>query len=78
MVPDPFKPSQAGIDLGMGADLQQQVMSQILERRKRSQLVANQPPAQYGALALGPGTPGTGNTGGLALSALMGTGVMGG
>ena len=78
MVPDPFKPSQAGIDLGMGADLQQQVMSQILERRKRSQLVANQPPPAYGALALGPGTPGTGTTGGLALSALMGTGVMGG
>ena len=42
-VPDPFKPSQAGMDLGMGAELQQQVMSQILERRKKAMLAATAP-----------------------------------
>ena len=78
MVPDPFKPSQAGIDLGMGADLQQQVMSQVLERRKKAMLAANAPPPAYGALALGPGTSGAGNTGGMQLQSLLGTGVMGG
>jgi hypothetical protein len=75
-VPDPFKPSQAGIDLGMGADLQQQVMSQILERRKRSMLAAQQAnaPTTYGALSLGPPQTGVGNTGGMALNVLMSTG----
>jgi hypothetical protein len=77
-MPDPFAPSQAGIDLGMGAELQQQVMSQVLERRKKALLTANQTPPAFGALAMGPGTNGAGNTGGMALQALMGTGVMGG
>jgi hypothetical protein len=77
-VPDPFKPSQAGIDLGMGADLQMQVQSQILERRKKAMLAANQPPPAYGALAMGPGVSGSGNTGGMALQALLGQGISGG
>jgi hypothetical protein len=78
MMPDPFKPSQAGIDLGMGVQLQQQVMSQILERRKKAMIAATQPAPAYGALALGPGTSGQGNTGGLALQALLGQGISGG
>jgi hypothetical protein len=69
--------SQAGIDLGLGADLQQQVDSEILDRRKRALLVANQQPGAFGALALS-GVSGVGNTGGMALQALMGAGVMGG
>ena len=76
-MPTPFKPSIAGEALGMGAELQQQVMSQILERRKRGLLAAQQAnaPTSYGALALGPPTTGIGNTGGLALQTLMGTGA---
>lgn len=77
-LPDPFSPSQAGMDLGLGADLQQQVMSQVLEKRKRSLLGQNQEAPAFGALALGPGTNGAGNTGGMALQALMGSGVSGG
>lgn len=80
-VPNPLVPtdpnaySQAGVDLGMGADLQQQVMDQILERRKRTMLAAQQTAPAFGALAMGEGVTGAGNTGGLALQALMGTGV---
>ena len=59
----------------MGADLQSQVMQQVLERRKRAMLAANQTPAAFGALAMGQNTNGTGNTGGMALQALMNTGV---
>ena len=77
-MPNPFKPSQAGMDLGMGAELQQQVMSQILERRKKAMLAATAPAPAYGALALGPGTSGAGNTGGMALNMLLGQGVAGG
>lgn len=82
--PNPFvstgasAPSQAGIDLGMGADLQQQVMDQVMERRKRMMLAAGQTAPAFGALAMGSGVTGSGNTGGLALQALMGTGVLGG
>ena len=72
---DPFAPSQAGLDLGMGADLQSQVMQQVMERRKRAMLAANQTPAAFGALAMGSNFNGTGNTGGIALQALMNTGV---
>ena len=68
-------PSQAGLDMGMGAELQQQVMDTVLERRKRALLAANQTAPAFGALAMGPGYNGTGNTGGFALQALMGTGV---
>lgn len=75
---DPSGVSQAGVDLGMGADLQQQVMDQVMQRRKATLLAANQQPAAFGALAMGEGVTGTGNTGGMALRALMGTGVMGG
>ncbi len=87
MVPNPFQPgnpfemkSPGGgmADLGMGAELQQQVMSQVLERRKRGLLSSNQTAPAFGALAMGPGETGAGNTGGMALQALMGTGVMGG
>lgn len=67
--------SQPGLDLGMGAELQQQVMDQVLERRKRTMLAANQTAPAFGALALGIGINGTGNTGGMALQALMNTGV---
>ena len=67
--------SQAGVDLGMGADLQQQVMDQIMERRKRTMLAAGQTAPAFGALAMGSGYNGAGNTGGIALQALMGTGV---
>jgi hypothetical protein len=77
-MPDPFAPSQAGLDLGLGAELQQQVMSDVLDRRKKALLGANQPAPAFGALALGPGVTGAGNTGGMALQALMGTGVSGG
>lgn len=77
-MPDPFSASQAGMDLGMGAELQSQVMAQILEKRKRSMVSENQTAPAFGALALGPGTNGAGNTGGMALQALMGTGVNGG
>lgn len=79
--PNPLVPtnpgafSQAGIDLGMGADLQQQVMDQILERRKRAMLATQQTAPAFGALAMGSGYTGAGNTGGMALQALMGTGV---
>lgn len=76
--PMPFTPSQPGMDLGMGADLQQQVMSEVLERRKRAMLAAGQTAPAFGALAMGPGSTGAGNTGGMALQALMGTGVAGG
>jgi hypothetical protein len=82
--PNPLVPtnpgafSQAGVDLGMGADLQQQVMDQILERRKRTLLAANQTSPAYGALAMGDGVTGAGNTGGIALQALMGSGITGG
>jgi hypothetical protein len=72
---DPFAPSQAGMDLGMGADLQSQVMQQVMERRKRAMLAANQTPAAFGALAMGSGVTGAGNTGGIALQALMGQGI---
>ncbi len=74
-VTNPFAPSQAGVGLGMGADLQKQVMDQIMQRRKASLLTANQQPAAFGALAMGTNTTGAGNTGGLALQALMNTGV---
>lgn len=82
--PNPLVPmnpgavSQAGVDLGMGADLQQQAMDQIMARRKATLLAANQQPAAFGALAMGTGVTGAGNTGGMALQALMGTGVTGG
>lgn len=72
------KPSQAGIDLGMGAELQKQTMDQVLERRQRTMLAANQTAPAFGALAMGSGTTGAGNTGGMALKALMGAGVAGG
>lgn len=72
---DPGAFSQAGIDLGMGADLQQQVMDQILEKRRRTMMAANQTAPAYGALAMGEGVTGMGNTGGIALQALMGSGV---
>ena len=75
---DPNAVSQAGLDLGLGADLQQQVMDEIQKRRKLALLGANQQPAAFGALSLGPNVTGAGNTGGMALQALMGTGVMGG
>lgn len=70
---DPGAVSRAGVDLGMGADLQQQVMDQILERRKRTMLAASQTAPAFGALAMGTGYSGVGNTGGMALQALMGT-----
>ncbi len=70
-----MNPSQAGVDLGMGADLQQQVMDQVLEKRKRTMLAANQTAPAFGALAMGVGINGTGNTGGMALQALMNTGM---
>lgn len=76
--PNPLIPgavSQAGLDLGMGSELQNQVMNEVLERRKRTLLAANQQPGSFGALALGVGINGTGNTGGMALQALMNTGV---
>jgi hypothetical protein len=66
------------MDLGMGADLQRQVESEILERRRRALLAANQQPAAFGALSTGIGVNGIGNTGGIALQALMGPGVNGG
>lgn len=72
---NPGSISQAGVDLGMGADLQQQVNDQVLERRKRAMLAAGQTAPAFGALALGTGVTGAGNTGGMALQALMGTGV---
>lgn len=63
----------------MGDQLQQQVMAQVLEKRKRSLLAANTSAPAFGALALGASTtPGAGGTGGMALQALMGTGVAGG
>ncbi len=74
-MPDPFAPSQAGLDLGMGADLQSQVQAEVLERRKRAMLAAGQTAPAFGALAMGSGATGAGNTGGMALQALMGTGV---
>lgn len=79
--PSPLVPSnpgafsQAGVDLGMSTDLQQQAMDQIMERRKRTMLAANQTAPAFGALAMGSGYSGVGNTGGMALQALMGTGV---
>jgi hypothetical protein len=72
---NPSSVSQAGVDLGMGADLQQQVMDQIMERRKRTLLASVQGPAAFGALAMGPNVTGSGNTGGMALQALMNTGA---
>lgn len=75
---DPNAISQAGVDLGMGADLQQQVMDQLMERRKRAMLTAVQQPNAFGALAMGQNVTGAGNTGGMALQALMGTGIIGG
>ncbi len=75
---DPGAISQAGVDLGMGADLQRQVMDQVMERRQRTMLAANQTAPAFGALAMGTGVNGAGNTGGMALQALMGVGVMGG
>lgn len=75
--PNPLLPnnaSQAGVDLGMGADLQQQVMDTVIERRKRTMMAANQQAPAFGALAMGSGVTGMGNTGGMALQALMGTG----
>lgn len=71
----PNNPSQAGLDLGMGTELQQQVMDQVLEKRKRTMLAANQTAPAFGALAMGVGINGTGNTGGMALQALMNIGV---
>lgn len=57
--------SAAGGDLGLGDELQNQVTAEIMERRKKSMLAANQSSAAYGALGLGVNTsPGTGNTGG--------------
>jgi hypothetical protein len=70
-----MNPSQAGLDLGMGSELQQQVMDQVIERRKRTMIAAGQQPAQFGALAMGAGVTGQGNTGGMALQALMNIGV---
>lgn len=78
LVPMNPGPGQAGIDLGMGADLQQQVMDQIMERRKRTMIAAGQTAPSFGALAMGSEVTGAGNTGGMALQALMGQGVMGG
>lgn len=75
---DTNKPSRAGLDLGMGAELQKQTMDQVLERRQRTMLAANQTAPAFGALAMGSGTTGAGNTGGMALRALMGAGVAGG
>ena len=75
---NPNSISQAGVDLGMGADLQQQVMAQILERRKRTMIAADQQAPAFGALAMGANVTGAGNTGGMALQALMGTGMPGG
>ena len=75
LLPAPGGISQAGVDLGMGADLQRQVLDQVMERRKRGLLAANQTAPAFGALALGTGVTGAGNTGGMALQALMGTGV---
>jgi hypothetical protein len=78
MAVQPFVPtnpgavSQAGVDLGLGADLQQQVMDQIMERRKRMLMATVQSPAAFGALAMGANVTGVGNTGGMALQALMG------
>ena len=71
----PDSPSQAGLDLGMGAELQQQVMDTVLERRKRTMIAAGQQPAAFGALAMGTGVTGQGNTGGMALQALMNIGT---
>jgi len=62
---------------GMGDDLQQQVLDQINQRRKLALLATNQQPGAFGALAMS-GVTGAGNTGGMALQALMGTGVAGG
>lgn len=73
--PNPLVPSQAGLDLGMGSELQQQVMDTVLERRKRTMMAANQTAPAFGALAMGTGVNGTGNTGGMALQALMNIGV---
>ncbi len=78
LIPMQPGPSQAGIDLGMGADLQQQVMDQILERRKRMMIAAGQTAPAFGALAMGANVTGQGNTGGMALQALMGSGILGG
>lgn len=72
---NPNSVTQAGVDLGMGSELQQQVMDEVINRRKRTLLAANQTPAAFGALAMGTGYNGVGNTGGMALQALMGTGV---
>ena len=87
--PNPLVPSQAGLDLGLGSELQTQALNEILERRKRTMLAANQQPNAFGFLnefvsdinawtRRGGPMNGTGNTGGMALQALMGTGVMGG
>jgi len=75
---NPNSVSQAGVDLGMGADLQRQVMDQVMERRKRMMLAAGQTAPAFGALAMGQGVTGAGNTGGMSLQALMGIGVTGG
>jgi hypothetical protein len=81
--PNPIVPTnpnafgQAGIDLGLGGDLQEQVQDEIMDRRKRALLAANQQPGSFGALGLS-GVSGVGNTGGMALQALMGAGVIGG
>lgn len=72
---NPNSVSQAGVDLGMGADLQQQAMDIIMERRKRTMLAAGQTAPSFGALAMGQQVTGAGNTGGMALQALMGTGM---
>ena len=77
-MPNPFSASQAGMALGMGDELQRQVMDQVLEKRKRAMIGANDTAPAFGALAMGTGTNGQGNTGGMALQALMGTGVAGG
>ncbi len=43
----------AGLGLGQGDDLMQQVEQQILQRRKRIMAVPGQAPAAYGATGMG-------------------------
>lgn len=65
--------------MGLGSELQQQVMDQVMERRKRTMIAAGQQAPAFGALAMGANVTGQGNTGGMALQALMGgTGALGG
>lgn len=47
---------QSVLGLGDGEALNSQVEAEILERRKRALLVANQPPSAFGAVGFGTGT----------------------